>query len=139
MIEFVEWAKDWKATRRLPETHRKKGLPEKAPVPCASGGCKRFTGLGSNQHWTVRTCLDCGHGSRTEAVLEATLRYKVCPHLNANNRGSTNNTAIVFCKDCNNLVDVRSRDKAARSSKKAGQVKIASAEQQKLTARFLGW
>jgi hypothetical protein len=85
----------------------------------------------------VRTCLECGHSTGTENLVVAKCDYDSCPHPDTDNRGSTKSTVIVFCKDCNNIIDVRSREEAASSSREINQIRIASTHQQKLTAKIL--
>lgn len=57
------WAEAWRKHRQLAglrtERHRRCGLPPKLASRCEDG-CTRFTKLGSNQHMTKMTCLECG-------------------------------------------------------------------------------
>ena len=77
---------------------RRSGLPPRLERPC-TGGCNRFTKLGSNASTEMYTCLDCGHGESREREQVPTWNPDDCPHTNLDNRGSTKNTVMFWRKD----------------------------------------
>ena len=52
------------------------------------GKCTRFTGLGSNAYIQIKTCLDCGHSTRTKRVDVFPENPEACKHQNMEHRGS---------------------------------------------------
>ena len=52
------------------------------------GECTRFTGLGSNAYIQIKTCLDCGHSTRTKRVDVFPENPEACKHQNMEHRGS---------------------------------------------------
>ena len=60
---YLEWSENVRKSRGVTQPKvrsRHKILPEKKKESCRSG-CTKFTRLGSNQHESRVTCLDCGH------------------------------------------------------------------------------
>ena len=76
--------------------------------------CTRFTGLLSNAYIQVRTCLDCGHQTRTKCVQVFTERPETRRHQDLDKRGISKFTARLFCKQCGTFVDELPQAEARR-------------------------
>ena len=103
---------------RMPtSSHDKtKGCRKKPPHPpleqCRK--CVSFTGLGSNAYYQIRTCLDCGHMTKTKREPVYKNNPETCKHESIDRRGSSKFTARFFCKLCGTHVDEMPQSEARR-------------------------
>ena len=105
---------------RLPTrvTHAHKSLSgrKKPPHPplekCHT--CVNFTGLGSKAYYQIKTCLDCGHSTRTRCECVYKNDPAACKHDSTDRRGSSSFTARFFCKLCGTHVDEMPQEEARR-------------------------
>ena len=103
---------------RLPRSSHEKttGGRRKPPNPpleqCAT--CVQFTSLGSNAYYQIKTCLDCGHSTRTKRELKPTKDPVTCKHEDIDRRGSSRYTARFFCKLRGATVDEMPQEEAKR-------------------------
>ena len=133
--DYVEWSSKWKGTG-LPSRTKSSGMPEKKDSACTTG-CTNFTRKGSNQYYSMMTCLDCGHGEKTKIVAQPTHTFDNCPHELLDHRGSSKTTRLFYCKQCCQHIDARSRAEAEAYDKTSTRLATASTGQQKLAAKLL--
>ena len=103
---------------RLPRSSHEKTTggcrnPPNPPLEqCAT--CVRFTSLGSNAYYQIKTCLDCGHSTRTKRELKPTKDPATCKREDIDRRGSSRYTARFFCKLRGATVDEMPQSEARR-------------------------
>ena len=138
--EFLAWSTIWRVNNNVavPSDGRTKhgSLPKKQPNACIAG-CTRFTKLGSSQHESRITCLECGHGDVRKRVETPTYEPQNCPHEELDRRGSTKNITRIYCKQCSEFIDARDRDATKRVDRMATKLTVASTDQQLLAEQIL--
>ena len=87
-------------TTRSKDPTRKDAYHKAATVGEESGHvCRNFDCGGSNPHYVIETCKECGKTFKTKKTFTVE-DPSTCLHVNFNNTGSTKSTHRIACADC---------------------------------------
>ena len=68
------------------------------------------TGFFANAYVTMMHCTECGHKVKLRKDDLPTMIPEHCPHANTNNLRSSRKYIVMYCKDCDTIVERRPRE-----------------------------